>query len=155
MKQYLIDFFKYNDWANRKLLESIRQLPDKEEAAKLFSHLISSQNKWLNRITEESVDASLAWFGPVFPLEQLESLWRESVDKWLQFLEGSDDPGLESQIVFQRPSDGKKLAVIIRDIALQLNYHSIHHRAQISRIMREQGLTPPATDYIFTVLKEA
>ncbi|HEY5534408.1 MAG TPA: hypothetical protein VIL99_05685 [Ignavibacteria bacterium] len=42
MKQYLIDFFKYNNWANRKLLDSMMQMPDKEEAVKLFSHFIYS-----------------------------------------------------------------------------------------------------------------
>jgi uncharacterized damage-inducible protein DinB len=69
MKQYLIDFFKYNDWANRKLLESIRQLPDNVEAVKLFNHLIAAQNKWLNRITKEKDDNAIVWFDKMIPAD--------------------------------------------------------------------------------------
>ncbi|MGZ3921946.1 MAG: DinB family protein [Bacteroidia bacterium] len=36
-----------------------------------------------------------------------------------------------------------------------MNYHSIHHRAQVNTLMSKQGIKPPATDYIFTVLQEA
>jgi len=41
-------------------------------------------------------------------------------------------------------------AAAIKDIALQLNYHSIHHRAQIQTIIRSQGLEPEFVDYIAT-----
>jgi uncharacterized damage-inducible protein DinB len=36
------------------------------------------------------------------------------------------------------------------DIALQLNYHAIHHRAQIQVLIRQQGLEPDFIDYIGT-----
>ncbi len=52
MKQYLIDTFKYNDNTNLKLLERIYQLPDPNEAVKLFSDLINSQYKWMAQIVQ-------------------------------------------------------------------------------------------------------
>lgn len=48
MKQYLINTFKFNDTANKKVLEKIKQLPDKTEAIKLFSHLITCQFRWIS-----------------------------------------------------------------------------------------------------------
>ncbi|MBP9221492.1 MAG: hypothetical protein KBF42_08910 [Chitinophagales bacterium] len=33
---------------------------------------------------------------------------------------------------------------------LQLNYHSIHHRAQMQMLIRQQGLVPDFVDYIGT-----
>jgi uncharacterized damage-inducible protein DinB len=42
----------------------------------------------------------------------------------------------------------------IKDLMLQLNYHCIHHRAQVNTLISKQGIKPPATDYIFTVLQE-
>jgi uncharacterized damage-inducible protein DinB len=154
MRHYLINFFKYNNWAFCKQLDSVRQLPDKAESVKLLSHLINSQNKWLNRISNELDDKNLAWSDPIISMDELESKWDDVLNKWMMLLEENDDSILERDIVFSKPSDGKKISVKIRDIILQINYHSIHHRAQISRIIRQQGLTPPATDYIFTVLKE-
>lgn len=154
MKQYLIDFFKYNDWANRQLIAAIRQLPDTAEPVKLVSHIITSQNKWLNRITHEVDDKSLTWYDQIFPLDQLENRWSESLNHWLELLDETSAVELEKDIIFERPTDNKKLSVKMRDIALQLNYHSIHHRAQVNRIIRQEGFKPPATDYIVTVLKE-
>lgn len=154
MKQYLIDFFKYNDWANKKLLESIRQLPDNGEAVKLFNHLITAQNKWLNRITKEKDDNAIAWFDKMIPADQLENVWSESINNWMNFLEKCKDSDFETEVSFQRPGNEKKYSVKIRDLVLQINYHSIHHRAQINLIIRKQGFEPPKTDYILTVIKE-
>ena len=154
MKQYLIDFFKYNDWANRQLIDSIKKLPDQDESARLVSHIIASHKKWLNRITREFDDKTLAWFDTPLPVDQLDEQWRECIVKWIGFLEKAQDSQLANDLIFQRPSDGKRISVKIRDVILQINYHSIHHRAQIYRIIRQQGQTPPATDYIFTVLRE-
>lgn len=154
VKQYLLDLFGYNDWANLKLLETIQQLPDKEEAVLLFSHLITAQNKWINRITRHSEDQLLSWSAPVFALEELGNQWRESTDQWLELLRAEDEKSLQRQITFTRAADGKLMAVKLIDIVLQLNYHSIHHRAQINKLISKQGVTPPATDYIFTAIKE-
>jgi hypothetical protein len=54
MKQYLIDTFKFNDTANRKVLEKIKLLPEKTEAIKLFSHLITCQLRWMAGIMQET-----------------------------------------------------------------------------------------------------
>ena len=155
MKQYLIDFFKYNDWANRQLIEAVKKLPEPDESVKLISHLINSQDKWLNRIMKEIDDKTLAWYDTIYQLDQLTDQWLEHMAKWIRFLEDLPEPELAGDVVFERPSDGKKFSVKISDIALQLNYHSIHHRAQICRIIRQQGQTPPSTDYILTAIKEA
>ena len=40
------------------------------------------------------------------------------------------------------------------DIALQLNYHSIHHRAQMQMLIRQQGIEPDFIDYIGTKYKK-
>jgi uncharacterized damage-inducible protein DinB len=154
MKQYLIDFFKYNDWANKRLLDAIKLMPDKEEAVKLFSHFIYSLQKWMNRITKEKEDTAFSWMGPEFSIEQLENIWSDNVNVWIKYLDGIDESVLENDIIFQPSDRNKKYKAKIREVSLQLNYHCIHHRAQILRMIRQQGLTPPATDYIFTVLKE-
>lgn len=153
MKEHLLELFRYTDWANKRLLTSIHQLPDKEEAVKLFSHLITAQDKWMNRITKEESDTNHAWFGPAFPLEQLDVRWSESINKWIRLIENSSEGDLDEDLIFHRTDNGSKMRAKLKEVALQLNYHSIHHRAQTQRVMREQGLTPPVTDYIHTVLK--
>lgn len=154
MKQHLIDSFKYNDWANTNLLEAIKQLPDNEKSVKLFSHLIHAQDKWYNRITKQVDDSSIDWMGSSFTIDGLELKWNESIYKWIKLIEKKNETDLQQDVVFSRVSDGKQMGIKLVDLCLQLNYHSIHHRAQINTLISQQGLTPPATDYIFTKLKE-
>jgi uncharacterized damage-inducible protein DinB len=108
----------------------------------------------MNRITHEIDDSEHNWSGPAYAPEELDARWIESVDKWISFLESRSEESLEERVVFSRPKDGKQYTAMIRDVILQINYHSIHHRAQINRIIRQQGLKPPVTDYILSVVKE-
>jgi len=50
--------------------------------------------------------------------------------------------------------DGSHWTAPLKDIALQLNYHSIHHRAQIQALIRAQGIEPDFVDYIGTVFRK-
>jgi uncharacterized damage-inducible protein DinB len=154
MKKYILDFFIYNDRANRKVLEAIKQLPEKQEALKLFSHLINSLDKWKNRITNEVEDSSLNWYGKLFEANKIGLKWSKSIGWWIKRLEKTDEKVFDKYVIFTSQTDGKKMAVKFRDLLLQLNYHSVHHRAQINKLISSQGITPPATDYILTVLKE-
>ena len=153
-KQYLIDFLRYNEEANIKLLASIQKLPEQEESVRLFSHCIAAQNKWMNRITKEKSDSEYQWSAQSYLLNELETKWKESIGQWIRLLEQREEASLNKSIEFTRQTDGKKFGAALKDIVLQINYHCIHHRAQINRIIRQQGLTPPATDYILSALKE-
>jgi uncharacterized damage-inducible protein DinB len=154
MKQHILDLFKYNDWANQKLVETIKQLPYQEEAVKLYSHLILAQDKWYNRITKRLEDSSFNWMMPLFSVDELAIKWHTSITEWIAIIELTAETDLQQAIVFNRASDGKQLSVTLLDLCLQLNYHSMHHRAQINTLISKQGIVPPATDYIFTKLKE-
>ncbi|MCI0415086.1 DinB family protein [bacterium] len=153
MKQYLIDTFKYNDRANRQILQSIEKLPQKDQAIKFFSHLINSQKKWLARIIEYPNNPKMSWWEPAYPLENLEVEWSNSLQAWLRYLEEKKEEDLNQDVIFIG-YDGGKFSAKLQDIALQLNYHNIHHRAQIQSLIREQGLEPEFVDYIGTVYRK-
>jgi uncharacterized damage-inducible protein DinB len=152
MKEYLIDTFLFNNHANKMMLEKIRLLPDKKEAIRYFSHLINSQNKWLKRIEVYPDDPKMDWWKPEYELEQLEDLWNKSLEAWIGFLENKTEEELFDVVKFIG-FDGAHWSVALKDIALQLNYHSIHHRAQVQTIIRQQGLDPDFVDYIGTKYK--
>ena len=158
MQAYLIDTFRYNDWANRQIITLIAQMPERapETAAaiRLFSHLITSQRKWMARLTRNANEPRMAWFEPPYPRDELAVRWHESLTAWLTSLEQLPADGLQREVRYVA-GDGKTYSSRLQDIALQLNYHSIHHRAQISLLARQQNLTPPFIDYIgFSRTKE-
>jgi uncharacterized damage-inducible protein DinB len=149
MRKYLLDTFSYNDVTNRNLLEKIKQLPDKTESIRLFSHLINSQYKWMARIQRDPAAPQMSWWEPVYPFKQLEAEWDKSLNLWINYLNGKSDTELATEVTFIG-FDGSKWAAAPQDIALQLNYHSIHHRAQIQTVIRQQGIEPDFVDYIGT-----
>lgn len=149
MKQYLIETFRFNDMANRKMIEKIRQLPDATEPVRFMSHLINSQNKWMERMLQYPQDPDMDWWAPVYTLDELLPQWEESVNRWITFLKQHDETQLFEEAHFVG-HDGGHWSAPIKDIALQLNYHSIHHRAQIQMMIRAQGVEPDFIDYIAT-----
>jgi uncharacterized damage-inducible protein DinB len=153
IKQYLIDTFQYNDRANRQVLDVTMKLRDSDEAIKFFSHLINSQKKWMARIVDAPNNVQMSWWDPVYDVDHLEQEWTGSLNVWLRFLQEKTEEELHSDVVFTG-YDGGKFSAKLKDIVLQLNYHNIHHRAQIQMVLRAQGLDAPFVDYIGTVYKK-
>ena len=149
LKDYLIDTFSFNSTANKNLLKKIRQLPDKTDSIKFFSHLINSQYKWMARILKAPNAPAMSWWEPVYELDQLEMEWEKSLKHWTDFIQSKTEEELCSEVQFTG-FDGGTWVATPKDIALQLNYHSIHHRAQIQTLIRQQGLEPDFVDYIGT-----
>ena len=147
MKQYLIDTFTFNDLMNKKVLMKVSQLSDKQQCIRFFSHLINSQNKWMARIVQYPNNHQMDWWEPVYVLNELEREWNKSLNAWITFVEQKTEDELFAEVKFIG-YDGGHWAVKLKDVALQLNYHSIHHRAQIQLIIRQQGLEPDFVDYI-------
>lgn len=149
LKQYLLDIFHYNDYANLRVLEKIKLLPNPEEAIRLFSHLIHCQYKWMARVKHDPRAQGMSWWEPMYPLEELANKWADSLNLWLDYLTAHSDATLSTEVTFIG-FDGGTFAAMPVDIALQLNYHSIHHRAQMQTMIRQQGLEPDFVDYIGT-----
>jgi uncharacterized damage-inducible protein DinB len=149
LNSYLIDTFNYNDTTNKNLLKKIRLLENPAEAIKLFSHLINCQYKWMARITHHPDAPHMSWWDPVYPFDELEKEWEKSLRPWLDYISANTEAMLSGEVTFIG-FDGAAWAATPKDIALQLNYHSIHHRAQIQTILRQQGVEPDFVDYIGT-----
>lgn len=149
MQTYLIETFEYNSSTNKKLLEKIALLRDREESIKFFSHLINCQYKWLARILKNPGYEKMDWWLPVYDFNQLKDEWNKSLQNWMDYLNSKTDKELETETTFTG-YDGSLWAATPKDIALQLNYHSIHHRAQIQTLLRQQGVEPDFVDYIGT-----
>lgn len=149
MKQYLLDTFAFNDHANRQLISKIALIPEPAEAIRFMSHLANSQLKWMARIQQDPNAPAMSWWDPTYRLSELEAAWERSLAPWLRYIQTHSDSELAQPLTYIG-YDGGPWACSPLDIALQLNYHSIHHRAQIQTILRTQGIEPDFVDYIGT-----
>lgn len=149
MKQHIIDTFRFNDWANKRVLEAMRQLEDKSEASAIFSHMITLQDKWLLRAKGDPSQSAVKWWDTPYGFEELAERWSESLNGWLRFLEPLDEAGIGKEVQYTPETGDNGDRQTLRDILLQINYHSILHRAEIGLRLRDRGIEPPQVDYIY------
>jgi uncharacterized damage-inducible protein DinB len=153
MKQYLLDTFMYNDHANKMVLVKMREMRDPAEAIRLFSHLINSQYKWMARIVRDPNAPAMDWWEPLYASGDLEEKWNDSLRIWTAYIGERSEEQMYEEKQFVG-FDGGEWTAPLKDIALQLNYHSIHHRAQIQSLIRAEGIEPDFVDYIGTVYRK-
>ena len=148
-KDHLVELFEFNDKTNKQLFRKIGSLTDQTECIRLTSHLINCQYKWMMRIVDSEHAVEMSWWEPLYTIDQFETEWNKSIQPWFDFIRSQTDEELSTERIFIG-MDGDNWAATPRDIALQLNFHSIHHRAQIQAIIRSQGVEPDFVDFIGT-----
>jgi uncharacterized damage-inducible protein DinB len=143
MKEDFKDWFEYSHQANQKLIALLSNSRPKlsERLVQLINHLINAHQIWNTRILNERSFG--VW--QVNKWETLDIIDRENYLKSLQIVEEVD---LEKLMTYSN-STGGKFSNKIRDILFHIINHSTYHRAQIALLLREQGIEPINTDYIF------
>ena len=146
MKKHFRDLLKYNEWANYRALKSIEDQGDSDqELLKLFSHILSAQIIWLNRIKGLPTSPFPVW--EQYKLTELSTMTEESSNNWNDYM-GEHKLETFEEMIFYTNSEGKKYESTIREIITHMVNHSVYHRGQIARRLRGMGGEPAVTDYI-------
>jgi uncharacterized damage-inducible protein DinB len=62
MKDFYKNLFEYNNWANIRMIDSLKELEGKDiKSFKLASHLVDAQINWLHRIMDSSSASQQFW----------------------------------------------------------------------------------------------
>ncbi len=147
MRNHYIEIFKYNDWANQNILICLQKNKVKsDKILSLYNHLIVAQDIWLNRIENIPSDGIVLW--ETKSLLDLIEMSHKSAERWINFLENYHMNSLDEVIAYKNTKNVSYENKLV-EILTHVTNHSTHHRAQISLLLREDGIEPPATDYIF------
>ena len=146
MKKHFQELFKYNEWANERILICIQQegVTD-ERILQLYSHLITAQIIWLLRIRGLPTSPFPIW--EEYKLSELLTMSEESNTNWKNYIEEHEMETFEEMIHYQN-SKGVTYESTIREIITHVVNHSSHHRGQIAMKLRELDVEPPVTDFI-------
>jgi len=146
MKNHFIDLFRYNDWANQRILITLEEnkISDQRSLA-LYSHVLSAQIIWLNRIKDIPTSPFPVW--EVYNLRELRSMTEESSRNWLTLLQAHPNQTFEEMINYKN-SKGKKFESTLRQIISHVLNHSTYHRGQIISHLKTLSIDLPVTDYI-------
>ncbi|MEO8215909.1 MAG: DinB family protein [Acidobacteriota bacterium] len=146
--QYIARLFRYDDWANREVLASLRKtetLPEK--SMRLIEHIIGTEFTWLARLQGER--ATLAVW-PQLGLDECAAQLDELSVLWGSYLPSLDRAALD-RIVRYVNSKGETFESRCNDILTHVVIHSGYHRGQIAANLRAEGEETPNTDFIHAV----
>ena len=146
MRDHFIELFRYDRWANERLLEAVKSngLEDKR-ILELLIHVVSAQLIWLHRVEDLPTSPFPVW--EIYKLGELKSMYNESNLRWNDLLKSRKINSLEEVIQYKN-SKGREYESTLKEIITHLLNHGTHHRGQIMMLLRGNGITPPPNDYI-------
>lgn len=143
MQEKLIDLFEYTYHFNREMIKVISENITEvdEKTVSLINHTLNAQQIWNSRILGEK--SFEVW--QINPFEDLEEINHHNLKKSIDIIQKSD---LDKKIQYQN-SKGTKFENSIFEMLFHAINHSTYHRGQINSLLKQNGIDPLLTDYIF------
>ncbi len=155
-QELLLEYCKYNIWANNRLFGATLQLDPTLHRAEVVSsfpsiyetwlHIWSGQYLWMARMTGGDVSARPAktFSGS---MEELRDGLQASLHEWMDWVQGADQATLDSVLVVEGRSATAQFYK--GDVVMQVMNHGTYHRGQIVTMLRQLGVTEiPSTDWV-------
>ena len=144
MNEFFLELLEYSHHYNQRTAEEFQKagadVP--ERSLKLFSHLISAHHIWNARIGQKQPEYQVWHQHAPSLFAQIDQDNYEATKKILQ----TKDLG---ETITYATSQAMPFSNTIRDILFHVINHSTYHRAQIASDLKQHGLQPLTTDYIF------
>jgi uncharacterized damage-inducible protein DinB len=150
----LTDLFRQMEWADARMWASILATPTAQTDKKLqeyLHHLHVVQRVFLRIWRDEPIDAS---FPTLDDLTAFMRWARAYYEEAKAFLATVNEEDIAQPVTFpwaemiEQRMGRKPEAVTRGETALQVVFHTTHHRGQISARLRELGGEPAMVDYI-------
>jgi uncharacterized damage-inducible protein DinB len=143
----LRQLFTYNEWANRRILDSFGDAPNRSHGAvRAFAHLLVAEKMWLVRLLRNE-DTTGFDFWQASTLDECAALAEENHRAYAEVLKSLTEETLDSVAAY-RNSKGVEYRTSFNDILTHVLFHSAYHRGQIALAVRNDGGEPAYTDYI-------
>lgn len=144
MNDFFEELFTYSKVMNEKVAELIQNNAAivTPKSIELYSHILNAHHIWNNRILNLKPEFTV-W--QVHNISEFSAILETNHLHSISILKHNN---LDKIITYQT-SNGQSFANTVRDLLFQVINHSTYHRAQIATLLKEVGIAPPATDYIF------
>lgn len=144
MKKQLIRLFEYNFWANQKFAEVLVTNEFKHpKILRFISHTANAQLIWFDRVNGKASDTPV-WIE--YPISEAIDLLINNSKAWLRYLNEQED---FARVITYTDSIGDSHRTALSDIIIHVANHGTHHRGQIALLLREEGIAPPASDFMY------
>jgi uncharacterized damage-inducible protein DinB len=150
------DLYRFNQWANSRILESALTLGREEFVKTIPSsfpslrdtlvHMLWAEWIWLERWRGHSPTVVFLP-GDYSDAGALKSRWGELHAEQREFLRTLEEPALDRNVRYVNVR-GETWEYPLWKQMLHVVNHSSYHRGQAATMLRQLGLTPPATDFL-------
>lgn len=143
MKEFFKDIFEYHNHFNQKLIEQLIENENSlsDRTIPLLSHSINAQQIWNARITNKEKLRVHAEHS----LQECKQIDNENYYNTLEILKNHE----LTENIFYANSKGTEFNNTIQQILFHIANHFSHHKGQIISDLRQSGINPIVTDYIF------
>jgi uncharacterized damage-inducible protein DinB len=162
MKHHAIQQFYYHQWANNRFFDHLTTLPDEvynNEIQSVFSsvseviiHIYQVDALWLSVMSGDSFEETMTKIEQIQKrsadksLDQMQQLYAELAEQYRTFFNKLGD--LDCIISIEHPQYGK-LETAVSELVQHVVNHGTYHRGNITAMLRQQGHSGVASDYIF------
>jgi len=146
----------YTIWADRTLLEALRHVdqPDLERQAGLafgsllgtMVHILEAEQIWLARFLGAAATPELT--SEQFPDRLRLAMAFEELWSQLEFFVASLSEEQVASHLTWTSRQGQELTRLFRHAVFHFVCHAIHHRGQVSSLLRQLGYVPPDIDFL-------
>lgn len=142
--EHLRELFRYNDWANRRMVVALKE-NECDRARQILAHLVTTEYEYFERLYGK--DSTGFNFFPDLTVAECGELAKATAERYEKLLRGFDEEGLDI-VARYRSSEGKRVENTYREMLAHVVIHSSIHRGNIMLKLRESGFAPPTIDYI-------
>ncbi|MGB3466450.1 MAG: DinB family protein [Cyclobacteriaceae bacterium] len=137
------EIFEYHRVFNRQLADQLEEFESvlDPKLKTLFSHTINAQQIWNARIN----GGTAMGVNVIHTYSECRTLNEKNYQTTIEIISAKD---LNAEISYSN-SKGEQFRNTIRDILFHVANHTTHHRGQLIASMRNVGIEPIVTDYIF------
>lgn len=155
-KQDILTLYKYNQWANAKILNAAANVTQEQYQAPAsfphgglrgtLVHALSAEWIWRKRWEGESPTSLLK--PEEFPtFESLHTRWTEEERRLMDFVDGLTDERLNATFNYKNTS-GKSFTRILWQAMAHVVNHGTQHRTEAAALLTELGCSPGDIDLI-------
>ena len=136
--------FEYHHHFNQQLADIFSNYPNNtsEKAVILFNHLLNAHHIWNTRIACEPSKRGV-W--ELMDAKDLKAFDKNNYEQTIDLLDRNE----LSKMIQYTTSNEQSFTNSVRDILFHIINHSTYHRGQIATTMKQEGMTPIVSDYIF------
>jgi uncharacterized damage-inducible protein DinB len=157
--------FDYTEWANDLVLNSAETLSAEQLSMDVKTshrsilgtlvHMAGAEWIWLERWHGNSITGPNAWseWQPesCASVQELRKKWQPIIDKRRTYIARLQDAELPLEFGFKRLNGDAGSLPLVQQMQHVVN-HATLHRGQVVGMIRQLGITPPATDLLFYLM---